>query len=75
MTNIATCFNNLKTKVADLDSGKLKTAPVDLKKLSHVIDSEVLKNAKFNTPKTKVSTLEKKPWCNCFNSHKSIQHR
>ena len=61
MTNIPTCFNNLKIKVADLDSGKLKTAPVDLKKLSLVIGNEVLTNGKFNTPKTKVSSLEKKP--------------
>ena len=53
-------MNNLKTKVDDLDVGKLKTVPVDLKKLSDVVDNEVVKNAKFNTLKTKVNSLEKK---------------
>ena len=36
-------MNNLKTIVDDLDAGKFKTAPVDLKKLSHVVDNEVVK--------------------------------
>ena len=45
------CFSNLKTKADDLDVGKLKTAPVDLKKLIDVVDNEVVKNTKFNTLK------------------------
>ena len=45
-------MNNLKTKVNNLDVGKLKHAPVDLKQLSDVVDKEVLKNTKFNTLKT-----------------------
>ena len=53
-------MNNLKTKVDDLDVGKLKTVPVDLKKLSDVVDNEVVKNTKFNTLKTKVNNLENK---------------
>ena len=53
-------MNNLKTKVDDLDFGKLKTVPVDLKKLRDVVDNEVVKNTKFNTIKTKVNTLQKK---------------
>ena len=53
-------MNNLKTKVDDLDVGKLKTVPVDLKKLSDVVANEVVKNTKFNTLKTKVNSLEKK---------------
>ena len=40
---------NLKAKVYDLDVGKLKTDPVDLKKLSDVVDNEVVKNTKFST--------------------------
>ena len=60
LVNVPTSLNNLKTKVDDLDVGKLKTVPVDLKKLSDVVDNEVVKNTKFNTPKTKVSNLEKK---------------
>ena len=53
-------MNNLKTKVDDLDVGKLKSAPVDLKILSNLVDNEVVKNTKFNTLKRKVNNLEKK---------------
>ena len=41
----------------------LKTVPVDLEKLSGLVDNEVLKNlknTKFNTLKIKVNNLEKK---------------
>ena len=55
-----TSLNNLKTKVDDLDIDKFTTAPVDLKKLSNVVDNEVVKNTKLNTLKTKVNNLEKK---------------
>ena len=50
-------MNNLETKVHHLDVGKLKTVPVNLKKLSTVVDNEVVKNTKFNTLKTKVNNL------------------
>ena len=53
-------MNNLKTKVNDLDVGKLKTVPVDLKKVNDIVDNEAAKNTKFNTIKTKISSLEKK---------------
>ena len=53
-------MNNLKTQADDLDVGKLKTAPVDLKQLSDAADNEVFKNTKINTIKTKVNNLEKK---------------
>ena len=39
---------------------KLKTAHIDLKKLTDVVDNEVIKNTKFNTLKTKVNNFEKK---------------
>ena len=58
--NFPTCWNNLKIKVNDLDVGKLKAVPVDLKTLCNVVDNEVDKNTKFNTLNTKVSNLEKK---------------
>ena len=58
--NVPTSLNNLKTKVNDLDVGQSKTVPVDLKKLSHVTDIEVVKNTKLNMLKTKVNILEKK---------------
>ena len=60
MINIPTGLNNLKAKADDLDVGKLKTVPADLKKLSDVAANEVVKSTKFNTLKTKVNNLEKK---------------
>ena len=53
-------MNNTKTKVASLDVGKLKAVPVDLKKLSDLVANEVVQNAKFNTLKRKIKSLEKK---------------
>ena len=61
LVNVPTSSNNLKTKLDDLDVGKLKTVPVDLKKLCDVGDNEFVKNTKFNTLKTTVLTnLDKK---------------
>ena len=53
-------MNNLKTKVDDLDVGKLKNVPVDLKKLGNVVDNKVVKSKKFSMLRTKVNNLEKK---------------
>ena len=58
--NVPTSLNSLKIKVDDLDVVKLKTIPVDFKKLSHLVHNEVIKNTKFNTLETKVNNLEKK---------------
>ena len=44
-------MNNLKTKVDDLDNDKLKTVPVDLKKLSNVADNEAAKKYKIQHTK------------------------
>ena len=55
--NVPTSLNNLKTKINDLDVGKLKTVPVAWKKLS---SNQVIKNTKFNTLETKVNNLEMK---------------
>ena len=38
----------------------MKIAPADLKKLSDLVDSQVVKNTKFNTLKTKVNKRNKK---------------
>ena len=54
-SEVATKKDGKKTKLEDLNVVKLKTAPVDLKKLGDVLDNEVLNNAKFNTLKTKVT--------------------
>ena len=59
LTNVSSSLNNLKTKVDHLDPGKLKTVPVDLKKLSDTVDNEVVKNIKFNTLKSKANNLDK----------------
>ena len=53
-------MNNLKTKVDDLGVGKLKTLPIDLKKLISVVKKEAVKNAKFNKLNKKVTKLDKK---------------
>ena len=42
------------------DVVKLKTVCVDMKKLSDVVDNEVLKNLKFNSLKTKINNLDTK---------------
>ena len=51
-------MNNLKAKVDDLGVGNLKPVPVDLKKLSDVVNKQVVKNTKCNTLKTKVNQLD-----------------
>ena len=60
LVNVPTSLNNLKTKGDDLGVGKLKTVPVDLKKLSDIVDNEVVKNTKFNTLMIVVNHLDKK---------------
>ena len=57
LVNVPTSWNNLKTKLDDLDVGKLKTDSVNLKKLSDVVDNEVVKYTHFNTLKTKVNKI------------------
>ena len=37
-------MNDFKTNIDDLDIGELKTVPVDLKKLSDVVDKKVAEN-------------------------------
>ena len=59
-SNVPVAVNNLKTKVDDLNVGKLKTISVDLETLSEVVDNKVVKNTKFNKLKAKVNNLEKK---------------
>ena len=53
-------MNNAKTKVDDLNVGKLQTVPIDLKNLNDVVDKTVAKNTEFKTLKTKLNSLEKK---------------
>ena len=43
LINVLTSLNDLKTKPDDLDVGKLKNFPVELKKLSNVVDHKITK--------------------------------
>ena len=58
--NPPTGWNDLKTKIYDLDVGKLKTVPIDLKKLSDMVSKDVVKETVYNKLSTKVNNLEKK---------------
>ena len=58
--NVPTSLNILKIKVDDLDASKLRTFTVDLKNLSDVFDTEVVKNTKLNIFQTKVNNLDMK---------------
>ena len=44
LVNISTSLNHFLKKGDDLDVGRLKTVPVDLKQLSHIVDNEVVTN-------------------------------
>ena len=55
LVNVPISLNILKPKVDYLGVGKLKTIPVDMKKLRDLVANEVVKAKKFNTLKTKVN--------------------
>ena len=44
LVKVPTSLNNLITKVDGLDVGKLKTVPIDLKKIGDVVDYQVVHN-------------------------------
>ena len=47
----------IKRKVDDLDVGKVNTDAVDLKRLSKVVDNEVIIIAKFKNTKTVITKI------------------
>ena len=55
LINVPSGLDSLKSKVDHLDGDKLKTVPVDLKKLSDVVDKDVVKTAKYNRLYLKVN--------------------
>ena len=59
MVKVPTGLNDLKRKVYDLDICKLKTVPIDLKKLSDVVSNGVAKKIVYNKLNAKVNSLEK----------------
>ena len=61
MFNAPTSLNNLKAKIDNLNVIILKTVPVELKRLSDVVDNEVVKNMKFST----LHYLKKVSICSC----------
>ena len=46
----------LKTEVDKIDADKLKTAPVDLAKLSNVVNNDVVKKTDYNTKVTNIES-------------------
>ena len=72
LNHVPTSLNNLRAKGDDLDVGKLETVSVDLKKLSDVVDNEVVKNTKFNILKQNKFLRKENYWCNYISSHESI---
>ena len=50
----------IKTKIEDLDVGKLETVPIDLKKINDIVSKEVVKKIVYGTKNMKVNNLEKK---------------
>ena len=60
LVNATGGLNNLKTRVDDLDVNMLKTVPLDLKKVSNVVNKKVVKNTKFNKLNMKVNNSERK---------------
>ena len=49
MANVPTSLNNLKTKVYNLNVGKLKTVLVDVEEVNNVVDNEVAKKSQSST--------------------------
>ena len=57
--DVPTSLNSLNAKVDDLDVGKLKTVPVDLKKVSDFVKLMKLLRIQNLTQKTKVASKTK----------------
>ena len=49
---------SLKTGVDKIDADKLKTVPVDLAKLSNVVENDIVKKTEYNSVKTKVDSID-----------------
>ena len=60
LVKVQSGLNDLKTQIGDLDVDKLKTVPIDLKKLNDVVSKEVVKKTVYNKLNKKVNNLEKK---------------
>ena len=59
MVNVPTVLNKLNTKVDELDVAKLKTIPIDLKKITI---KEIVKKHRFQHSKFKSKLFRKENW-------------
>ena len=57
LKNMPSSLSNLKSNVVKLDTGKSKTAPVDLSKLSNVVKNDVPKKTECDELFKKVNTF------------------
>ena len=55
LVNVPTSLSNSKSKVDDFDVGRWKTVSVNLKTLSDLVATEIVKNTKLDTLKRNVS--------------------
>ena len=46
----------MKTEVDQIDADKLKTVPVDLAKLSNIVNNDVVKKTDYNTKVTRIES-------------------
>ena len=60
LVNVLISLNNLETEVVDLDVGKLKVVPINLKKWGDVVKNEVAKNTKYNLQTDKRKRIRQK---------------
>ena len=58
MKNVQSGLNSLKSKLDDLDVRKLKTVPVNLKKLSDIVDNDVVKKTVYDQLLKKVNAID-----------------
>ena len=58
MRNLRSNLSNLKSKVDNLDTGKLETNPVDLSKLSNVVKNNVVKKTKHDELVKNVNAIQ-----------------
>ena len=58
MSKYASDLSSLKSKIDELDIGKLKTTPIDLSKLSDVVKNDVVKKAVYDELVKKVIAID-----------------
>ena len=67
-------MNGLKSKADRLDADKLKTVPLDLKKLSDVVEKEVIKNVACGDLVRKVNAVHTSKLVNKTDYNTNIKY-